>query len=142
MERLRQAITEDESQIYQLILDLEEINFDRRHFMNAYISNLNKPDVYYWVYEKDNEILGFISIHIQKLLHHAGTIAEIQEFIVTGNSRNCGIGSRLFQKAKEVSQQNNCLQLEVCCNQKRLSSHRFYQSQGMTNNHYKFCLPL
>jgi len=57
-------------------------------------------------------------------------------------ARKQGIGKLLFQKAKEVGTENGCKQLEVCCNQKRLLSHKFYQSQGMTNNHYKFCLLL
>lgn len=142
MDQIRKANTEDETQIYQLIMSLEATNLDKIKFSNIYKANLSNPEVQYYVYEKDSKILGFISIHFQKLLHHVADIAEIQELIVADNSRKCGIGNKLFQKAKEVSQQNNCLQLEACCNQKRQHSHEFYYSMGMTNNHYKFCLSL
>lgn len=47
-----------------------------------------------------------------------------------------------FIKAKAVGSENGCKQLEVSCNQTRISSHTYYQLQGMTNNHYKFCMPI
>lgn len=142
MECLREATFNDKEQIYNLIVALEEINIDTNCFIDIYTANLLNPFVFYFVYEKNNVILGFISVHIQKLLHHTGIIAEIQELIVDEAARGYGVGQNLFQKAKEVSIENGCRQLEVCCNQKRLLSHSFYQSQGMTNSHYKFCLKL
>jgi PhnO protein len=140
MECLREATSNDKDQIYGLIVALEETNIDTKRFSDIFDSNLSNPFVFYYVYEKEDVILGFISIHVQKLLHHTANIAEIQELIVDETIRYQGIGKRLFQKAKEVGLDNDCKQLEVCCNKKRISSHKFYQSQGMTNNHYKFCL--
>jgi PhnO protein len=142
MECLREATLNDKEQIYGLIVALEEVDIDIKCFSDVFDSNILNPFVFYFVYEIDHVILGFISIHVQKLLHHTGNIAEIQELILREAARKHGVGKCLFQKAKEVGIENDCSQLEVCCNQKRLSSHKFYQSQGMTNNHYKFCLPL
>ncbi len=142
MEGLREATVIDKEQIYGLIVALEGTDIDAKGFSDIYNANLSNPLVYYYVYERDNMILGFVSIHVQKLLHHIANIAEIQELIVAETARQHGIGKLLFQKAKEVGAENGCMQLEVCCNQKRLLSHKFYLSQGMTNNHYKFCLPL
>ena len=142
MEGLREATVIDKEQIYGLIVALEGTDIDAKGFSDIYNANLSNPLVYYYVYERDNMILGFVSIHVQKLLHHIANIAEIQELIVAETTRQHGIGKLLFQKAKEVGAENGCMQLEVCCNQKRLLSHKFYLSQGMTNNHYKFCLPL
>lgn len=142
MESIREATLNDKEQIYRLLVALEETDIDTKCFSDIFEANLSTPFVCYFVYEKENVILGFISIHMQKLLHHTGNIAEIQELIVDETKRYQGIGKRLFQKAKEVAIDNGCKQIEVCCNQKRISSHKFYQSKGMTNNHYKFCLPL
>ena len=142
MENIREATLNDKDQIYRLLVVLEETTPDPKCFSDIYESNLSNPTIFYYVYERDYEILGFISIHIQQLLHHTSKIAEIQELIVEPTLRYQGIGKRLFQKVKEVSIENDCTQIEVCCNQRRTSSHKFYQSLGMTNNHYKFCLPL
>lgn len=142
MEIIREVTRNDKEQIYGLLVALEETNIDSECFTDIFDANLSSPFVFYFVYEKEEVILGFISIHVQKLLHHTAHIAEIQEFIVDKTKRNQGIGKLLFQKAKEVGIANGCKQLEVCCNQRRISSHKFYQSQGMTNSHYKFCLLL
>lgn len=142
MEHIRRATINDKEQIYRLLVVLEETAVDPQGFTDVFTSNLSNPLVFYYVYEQEFKILGFISIHVQKLLHHTANIAEIQELIVDETIRHQGIGNLLFQKAKEVAAENGCNQLEVCCNQRRTSSHKFYQSQGMTNSHYKFCLPL
>lgn len=142
MECLRKATLNDKKQIYGLIVSLEETNIDTKCFSDIYDANILNPFVLYYVYEKENLILGFISIHMQKLLHHTANIAEVQELIVHEEARHLGIGKLLFQKAKDIARENDCKQLEVCCNQKRLLSHKFYQMQGMTNNHNKFCLLL
>ena len=142
MERLRKATEQDVEHIYNLISQLEERNIDNNNFSDIYNSNLLNPCVYYYVFEINNHIVGFISLHIQKLLHHTSNIAEIQEFIVSEPFRKNGIGQKMFKKAVDLSIENNCAQMEVCCNLKRLLSHKFYQSEGMTNNHFKFCLEL
>ncbi|MDF2542547.1 MAG: family N-acetyltransferase [Herbinix sp.] len=142
MESIREATNNDKDQVYRLLIALEETDIDYKCFSDIYDANLLNPYVFYFVYEKEYAILGFISIHIQMLLHHTANIAEIQELIVDETIRNQGIGKRLFQKAIEVGEKSSCTQLEVCCNKKRISSHKFYQSQGMTNNHFKLCLSL
>lgn len=142
MDSIRNATLMDKEIVYDLISILEETNPNARQFSEIYEANLQNPSVYYYVYEKDGMTVGFISVHLQKLLHHTANIAEVQEIIVSPESRHCGIGSRLFQKAVSISQESGCAQLEVCCNQKRKTSHAFYYAQGMTNNHFKFCLTL
>ncbi len=142
MDCIREVSPNDKESIYRLLVVLEETNIDTKQFSDIFDFNILNPQVFYYVYEKEDKILGFISIHVQKLLHHTANIAEIQEFIVDENMRHHGVGKRLFQKAKEVAVYNDCQQLEVCCNNKRIPSHKFYQSQGMTNSHYKFGISL
>lgn len=142
MEQIRKARITDELPVYKLIAELEGEGIDWTRFAEIYQKHLRHPKVQYWVYEMDGMISGFVSIHMQELLHHAARIAEIQELIVEKDMRGRGIGKKLFQKAGEIGRENGCMQLEVCCNQKRLASHAFYEAQGMTNHHYKFCMPL
>ncbi len=137
---IREATINDKEAIYRLMEVLEGQKLDRENYSNIYDANLLNPYIFYIVYEKDGHVMGFISVHVQKLLHHTANIAEIQEFIVDEAFRGQGIGKCLFQKAKEIALENACTQLEVCCNQIRRSSHKFYESQGMNNSHYKFCL--
>lgn len=47
----------------------------------AYNANILNSSISCFVYEENYAILGFISLHVQTLLHHTGSIGEIQEFI-------------------------------------------------------------
>jgi len=128
--------------VYKLICELENEQMDREKLFHIYEENTQNPNVYYLLAQINFEIVGFASVHVQQLLHHAEKTAEIQELIVAENKRGLGIGEVLFAKAKEFAEEKECMQLEVCCNQARTRSHDFYFKQGMKNNHFKFTLLL
>ena len=142
METIRPAGPHDEDEVFRLIGELEGKAPDRQRFGEVYQQNLADPRVRYWVAEEDGRLLAFLSTHRQCLLHHTGLVAEIEEFIVEPPARGRGIGTRLFETAARDCRTNGCLQLEVCCNLKRLTSHAFYRARGMRSSHYKFFLPL
>lgn len=136
--KITNATQDHLDKVYDLMCELEEDELDKNAFRDIYYANLEKENIYYLIAVENGKVIGFISVHIQGLLHHASNIAEIQELIVTARSQKSGIGRMLFEKAKELAKSNNCYQLEVCCNQKRKDSHAFYQKQGMDKSHYKF----
>lgn len=67
---------------YGLIVELENSIIDTVRFSDIFDSNISNPLVFYFVYEREKSILGFISINLQKLLHHTANIAKVQELIV------------------------------------------------------------
>lgn len=100
------------------------------------------PTFFYYLAIQDDIVFGFATVHFQYLLHHMGKVAELQELVVLSSKQGLGIGSLLFEKIKEIAIENECILLEVCCNQIREFSHKFYLKQGMKNSHYKFTMPL
>ena len=92
----------------------------------------DSPQIVYQIALSEGKICGFVSVHIQKLLHHTAPIAEIQELVVDEKCRGQGVGKLLFGKAKEIAAKAGCPQLECACNQRRTASHAFYKKQGMT----------
>ena len=52
----------------------------------------------YYVAESDGDIVGFGSLHIELLLHHAGLAGEIQELVVHETVRSKGIGVELVSR--------------------------------------------
>ena len=79
---------------------------------------------------------------MQRLLHHAALIGEIQEIVVSESCRGQGIGQRLFHEMKTAALNHGCEQLEVCCRKERTLSHQFYQKMGMVLSHDKLCMKL
>ena len=117
MKGVRAAKSEDREQICVLITALEETEIDRSAFFEIFEAKRTDPAIHYFVYEEEGRV-------------------------VDRDRRGAGIGSQLFQAAKEAALDHGCIQLEVCCNKKRKPSHGFYEAQGMKNDHYKFCMSL
>ena len=128
--------------VYELICELESTLIDRQGFYEVYSHNLTDDDIHYILAVDGLEVVGFASLHIQYLLHHASKIGELQELIVRGEKQGLGIGKTLFETIKKIAAENGCTQLEVCCNQTRKGSHEFYLKQGMNNSHYKFTIAI
>lgn len=135
------AKIEDFEKVYDLICELESEVINKENLYQIYSRNISNSDIYYFLALDGSEIIGFASVHIQYLLHHAAKIAELQELIVTKGKQGIGVGSLLFNQIKKIAFEANCNQLEVCCNQIRKDSHKFYEKNGMKNSHFKFTLP-
>lgn len=135
----RNASDKDIESIFALVCELESTTLDLEDFSSVYLDNLEDKNIHYIVAENRNkEIVGFISLHIQKLLHHVGKIGKIQELIISAKERGRGVGKELLKQAKGIALDSGCIQLEVCCNRKRKESHEFYMSQEFKKTHYKF----
>jgi PhnO protein len=135
----RKANLNDSLVIYNYICSLEEFRFDLTIFENIFKINIQNENVLYYVAEiEDGSVVGFISCHIQILLHHAGKVAEIQELFVEPKYRNSGIGSGLINIIEIMTKNIKCVSLEVTAQNKRNKTHDFYKSKFFTQSHLKF----
>lgn len=139
---VRQATRDDFEYIYQFVNLLEDQVFDRQKQWEIYVENAGNPDDIYLVAWAHSLAVGYLSCHIQNLLHHGGLIGEIQEMYVNENGRGHGIGKLLIGKLVEMAKARGVLQLEVTSGHKRGSAHRFYEREGFAHTHKKFTMPL
>ena len=140
--KIVKAEEKDFEALYGLLCSLEDTLFDKQSLHEVYAVNLSRDDIHYVVAVDGSRVIGFASLHIQHLLHHAAKIGEIQEIMVREEKRGAGVGKLLFEALKETAIENNCTQLEICCSQARKESHGFYLKMGAKNSHYKFTLPV
>lgn len=139
---VRPALPEHAQAVYGLICELEGSEPDRQSFQSVFIENLKNKNVRYFVALREDKVIGFSSLHVQRLLHHAAPVGEIQEIVVSKSSRGQGIGQVLFEKMRTAAISFGCVQMEVCCRKARKRSVDFYQKMGMNCSHFKLCLPL
>ncbi len=139
---IRTATQTDLESIYQLLNHLEQNTLSRAAFEPIFMKNIADENVFYYVHEFGNHIIGFVSLHIQHLLHHTGKVGEIHELVVKDEWQGKNVGKNLLQTVKEIAKTQGCVNLEVTCNQKRLKAHQFYEKIGMKKSHYKFVLSL
>ena len=128
--------------VYDMICKLEETCLSYPGFSHAYRTNLGDKRIRYFLAARGEEILGFASLHIEELLHHASPVGELQELIVREEARGAGAGAALVAAVETAAQAAGCTQLEVCANVRRKATHRFYENRGFVNDHFNFCKPL
>lgn len=103
---IRKIEPKDLDFIYNSICKLENDTFDFNQFQNFFLENINNPNFHYFLAENNLEKIGFISFHIQNLLHHCGKVGEIQEFFVDNEYRKKGIGKLLMNQIFIVANEN------------------------------------
>ena len=76
--------------VYDMICKLEETRLSYPGFCHAYRTNLAEKRIRYFLAARGEELLGFASLHIEELLHHASPVGELQELIVREEARGTG----------------------------------------------------
>ena len=136
---IRKVKESDMLTVYEQICELEEITLNLNEFKNIFFNNINQKDKLYFIAEDSAGLcIGFISCHVQELLHHVGKVAEIQELFVKPNYRNQGIGSLLINHIESLLKEMGCVSFEVTAQNKRIRTHEFYKKENFNASHIKF----
>lgn len=138
--KIRKANFQDHDQIYAFMCELEACTLDFVVFQDLFRLNLQNQHVSYFVAEEDENLVGFISLHKQYLLHHCGLVGEIQEFFVAQNSRGKGVGKLLMTAVKKDAMESEIHEIEVTTNKKRIENVAVYQGLGFELSHNKFTM--
>ncbi|MBE8727311.1 GNAT family N-acetyltransferase [Flavobacterium hungaricum] len=128
--------------VYKSICELENEVFDLETFEAIFNENISNPNNLYLIAENEGQSLGFITFHIQNLLHHCGVVGEIQEFFIDKNHRGKGVGRLLINEIKHFADQNNLKSIEVTTNKKRVENVAIYENLGFTLSHNKFTIDM
>jgi (aminoalkyl)phosphonate N-acetyltransferase len=137
---IRKANLEDLEVVYKFINELENDVFPLDIFSRIFESNLSNSSIYYFIAEFENTPIGFISFHIQNLLHHCGKVGEIQEFFVVESMRKIGAGRLLLDEVLPLSETLELKSIEVTSNKNRVVNVDVYQGLGFKLSHNKFTI--
>lgn len=135
---IRPVVADDFDQVYDFINALENHIFPKEKQLAIFLENLAHPKHIFLLAEIDNQAVGFLSCHVQNLIHHGGLVGEIQEMFVDEKYRSQQIGKQLLEALKTLAKENNLLQIEVTSGFKREQAHAFYEREGFPHTHKKF----
>jgi len=135
---IRTAKLDDLESVYTLINDLEGQTLDKLLFTKNYLKNLSESNIYYLVAVSDNKIIGFISLHVQHLLHHSKPICEIQELNIDPEKRGSGIGGLLIDEIEKIAISLNLEEIELSTKIHRERAQSFYRNLSYTHTHNKY----
>ncbi|MDR3054771.1 MAG: aminoalkylphosphonate N-acetyltransferase [Zoogloeaceae bacterium] len=136
--QFRPATPPDFDAIHALIKILgHDLDFARTR--QIYLDNLDNPNVRYRVAVAEAaRVVGFISLSLQKHLHHAAIIGEIQELIIEPACRGQNIGQTLLRQMEQIALQAGAVTVELSTGTHRKDAHRFYEREGFLRSHYRF----
>jgi (aminoalkyl)phosphonate N-acetyltransferase len=135
---IRKATSDDLESIYLLICELEDQQMDGETFERIFLKNTSDPDIYYFVAVINNRIVGFLSLHVQHILHHSKPTCELQELTIVPELRGSGIGAKLMNEAERIASELNLEEIELTTKIHRERAQAFYQKLGYTHSHNKF----
>jgi len=137
--KIRKVEEYDMLTVYEQICLLEDFNFNINNFQMIFNFNIIDNNILYYLAESEEGVaLGFISCHIQHLLHHGGKVAEIQELFVRQENRAEGVGQALVKFVEQELIVLNCSSFEVTAQNKRMQTHAFYKKMNFDQTHLKY----
>lgn len=137
---IRKMNSSDFEKVYKLVCDLEKTCFDLDKMKMIMNELIHSHDIF--VFEDNDNIIGYLDLKIEYQMHHCDKVAEVIEFCVDPKHRSQHIGAKLFEYAKTYAKDNGCVVLDLTTNQKRHRAHKFYENHGMDQTHYKYTLNL
>jgi predicted N-acetyltransferase YhbS len=88
------------------------------------------PDSQVLVAADDGRPVGCLSVHAVPYFERTGRWARIESLVVDESSRRTGVGHALLQAAETLSEEWECLAVEVTSSRRRAEAHAFYRRSG------------
>lgn len=129
MNNIRDARVEDADAVRNL---LEQLGYSNTvSFLENKLTIMLSDTTYkVIVYEANDKVTGFISVHFYEQIAYEGEFATIGFFVVDSTMRSRGIGKALEEYCTRLAIDRGCAIMELYSNEKRVDAHRFYERQG------------
>lgn len=130
---IRKAVIEDWKQISSLLDQLEYSNTES--FIKEKLEVfLRDPNEVLLIFEENNQVTAFISMHFIPQLALKGDFARISYFAVDQHIRSKGLGHKIEEYCTNLAIEKKCDRIEVHCHSRRTDAHRFYMRQGYSDS--------
>lgn len=119
------------NQIIQLYSTFSQFDPHKFHFkqLNDFIQNLASHHQIY-VYVNEDKIVGAITLLVEtKIIHNAGKVGHIEDFVVLESHRSQGVGHHLITYAQNEAQRQNCYKIILDC---ASDLETYYNKKGLT----------
>lgn len=91
---------------------------------------LNHPDAELLVYEVNEKVVAFISLHYIPQIAREGDYLRINYFAVDQDFRSRGIGKEIEEYCVKLAQEKKCDRIELHTQERRKLAQKFYARQG------------
>ena len=100
---------------YNLINEFRKTDFSYNNFCNF----INEKNIQVWIIEETYEIIATGTLFFeQKLIHNFGTVAHIEDVVVSRRYRKQNYGKILIDSLVEKAKENNSYKVILNCDEK------------------------
>jgi GNAT superfamily N-acetyltransferase len=85
------------------------------------------------VAERNNRVIGSLSLHAVPYLERTGRWARVESLVVDSAARRSGVAGALVHAADEAAREWGCLAVEITSARYRDDAHAFYKQRGYTD---------
>jgi GNAT superfamily N-acetyltransferase len=138
--RIRLAQTDEEIQkCYRVMVELRP-HLQPEEFLQR-VKRQAENSGFKLVYLSAGEVKAVGGFRISEWLA-GGKYLEIEDLVAKSGERSKGYGGELFDWLTQHARENNCEQIRLVSNIKRLDAHRFYLKKRMTIEAHYFSMSL
>ncbi|MDD3342591.1 MAG: GNAT family N-acetyltransferase [Sulfurospirillaceae bacterium] len=133
MTGIRLATINDTKSIQTLLAQLDYLN-TQSFIVQKFHTLLNHPDAITLIYEINDTVVAFLSLHFIPQIALEGDFMRISYFVVEESARGKLIGQELEAYCEGEAKKRHCNRIEVHCHTRRKDAHRFYERQGYSES--------
>lgn len=102
------------------------------------IARYTLPHYLLLVAEREQMVVGYISLHVYDVIHLPAPEGRITSFCVAEKLRGSGVGNTLLRAAEDYFKEKGCYKIVLNSNLKRPETHQYYLNRGyqFTSKHF------
>ncbi len=132
--KVRLATTKDKDQVLKLLDEFSALlkAKDKPSQMGGVVFEevIGRNDTMIFVAEEEGELLGMATFYLLPNIRHGWHRGHVEDFFVTDEARNQGVGTQLLTAMKEYCRKHNIKVIKLDSGNELTSAHRFYEKNG------------
>ena len=136
---IRDASVNDSESVLGLLKQLwPDRDLDEDGLRRTFLDSLERQEYYNFCATVSGKMAAFCAGMTLNSFYNYGKICYLTTLIVDSGYRSCRIGSKMIDRLKEYSRENDCCAIELDTALYRVDAHRFYEREGFVKRAFVY----
>jgi Acetyltransferases len=113
-------------------------DLNEEKMIGTFLDSMKRPEYYNFCAEISGKVAAFCAGMSLYSLYNHGKICYLTTLIVDSEYRGCRIGSKMIERLKQYSLENDCVAIELDTALYRVDAHRFYEREGFVKRAFVY----
>lgn len=131
---IRLATSEDKGQVLKLFDEfssmLQAREIPSQVGGKIFDEIINREDTKIFIADNNGELQGLVTFYLLPNIRHGWHRGHIEDFFITSNARNKGVGTQLLSFIKDYCRKNNIKVIKLDSGNELINAHKFYEKNG------------